>query len=484
MRLVLALLLLAGVGCDSVFGLQHIDGPPDGHVVAPDLPDTYVAGRRTWHLVTNDAQRRPMLSEVPVPVPWTVVLDDGTQPTVTVHDDGSFEFARSRVGQAYRLIAPSHEVEIQHTSGNLELGPTAYGRLDRDLVTPGTKLSYMISNATQTPTTVAYINTTGLWSSTQAPNVSMFTLDWTKQGSLYGEPGLLRVDQNDRAFYILDDNVGGYTATIGYRADDISIPAGGMPAIAGAYSTAIRDSCIHVLANHASVALRLEQAGIVGPKLANWIVRAVPIASNGPFIGFATASAGQVGTLSNVDMNITTANPYPGHDLVLSQSVFSARTFAAPGATPITLYEGTQHYVIPATSCATPTVLDGAAAIPTNLTVDGTPIVAEGQPVAVPRPGSVTFSFTATGAADRYRVDLYELFKAADNTTGLRLVTQIYSQKSEIPVDSSLLEAGRSYTLIAVVEVGYPYAIVGDMARISYPYGNAAQLTKMFTVSN
>lgn len=483
MRLAVALLLFAGLGCDSVFGLQHIDGPPDGQVVAPDLPDTYVTGRRTWHLVTNDAQRRPMLSELPLPTLWTVELDDGEKPTVTVHDDGSFEFARAHVGQAYRLIASGFEV--QHTSPHLQLAPSFYGRLERDAVTPGTTLGYTVPNAVQTPTTVAYVNTTGLWTSTRAPNVSSFTLDWTKQGALYGAPGLLRVDQNDRAFYILDDSAGGYTATIGYRADDITIPAGGTPAITGTYSMAVRDSCIHVLANHASVAMGLTQAGMTGTKVANWIVRAVPIAANGPFIGFVTASAGQSSTLSNVDMNIMTANPYPGHDLVLSQSVFAVRTFTAPGATTATtVYEGTQHYVIPATSCATPSVLDGAAALPTSFSIDGVPLTTDGQPVSVPRPGSVTFSFTATGAADRYRVDVYEIFKGASAATSFRLVTQIYSQKTDIRIDSSLLEAGRSYTLLGVAEVGYPNAPVGDMSTISYPFGIGFQFTSMFTVSN
>ncbi|NVB84510.1 MAG: hypothetical protein HOV81_39410, partial [Kofleriaceae bacterium] len=464
MRLAVALLLFAGLGCDSVFGLQHIDGPPDGQLVAPDLPDTYVTGRRSWHLVTNDPQRRPMLAEVPLPTPWTVELDDGTRPTVTMHDDGSFEFARAHAGQAYRLIASTNVFEVQHTSASLELAQSYYGRLERDPVTPGTTLGYTVPNAVQTATTVAYVNTTGLWSSTQAPNVSSFTLDWTKQGSLSGPAGLLRVDENDRAFYILDDNVGGYTATIGYRADDITIPAGGTPAITGAYSAAVRDSCIHVLANHASVAARLTQAGMTGSKVANWIVRSVPIAANGPFVGFATASAGQVGTLSNVDMNMMTANPYPGHDLVLSQSVFAARTFTAPGATAATLYEGSQHYVIPATSCAAPTVLDGAAAIPSDFMIDGVPLTADGQPLAVPRPGSITFSFRADGAADRYRVDVYEIFKNASAATGFRLVTQIYSQKTDIRIDSSLLQAGGSYTLLGVAEVGYPTAPVGDTA--------------------
>lgn len=471
------LLLQLSDGCDTSFGLDPVPDP---------LPyENLVRIHSSSRVIANDSQRNPQSMGEPAPLElYPVVLDDGSEPSVVSTSTGEYAFARSHATQAYRLRytgADGALVHIVHDVSDVTVVDLNLGR--PDLVAPplGTTLEVIVNGA---PTTgIVRLDSTGVWTSTNCSSRSNCITDWPTARSLSGPVGLLDAARFDRAVWVHVADVSGYDAIVAYRIEDVTMTAGGNTSRTFTYVAGTRDQCVRVRAARESEISREVAAGYgpISTFSANWSVSAVPTLDAPSGVGFNVAYS--YGLTDEVDRDVMFMNPYTGHTLLLGMAVSSSRTIQVGAASPASIRNGTAHYALPSTSCATPTTITAPTALPHTITLGSTPLASDDTTVAVGGAASLRLGWQVTGdQVDHFQVSLFRLVEAAGETT-LQSVARWYTLASEVAVDPAMFEPGHVYVIRVVGRLGFPDSKFGDFTRISYPYGLAHVFSSTFSVT-
>jgi hypothetical protein len=472
----LAALCLAAAGCAGVFDLEYVADPE------PPLPlESRVTGTGVTHVISNDVQREPAVTDVPFEAVWHVILDDGREPTVEQSTGGAFTFLRASDTQAYRLYTNvvGYHLEVDSDATTQVLSAPSWGRPDRESPDVNTGLEYRITGVPSSGT--ARVNTTGLWTSTGGAPPDAFRIEWTNAVSLDGTVGILRASKNDRAYWVFDQSQGAYTATVGYRSDDIEMTQGQTFTVSEAYTAANRDQCIRVTVPLGDELQRLAAAGI-GP--ANglsgyWAVSSTATPDLSPGIGFFVASS--AGTSNVEDLDVQVANPYAGHSLLVTAAVGRQRFITAEGAlNPVAVADITQYFVVPSTTCTVSTTVAANVAIATNIRLDDMAWTDDNSVLAADRSKPFTLAWDVSdGLADGFRVDLLKV-AAIGTATSIQLAGRWHTRNREIVIDPPLLDPLGTYVALIDIESGRPNGTADS--TISYPFAYSFVSSASFRV--
>lgn len=478
------IVLIVASGCDLVF----LDRPAPPGTDAPITEPSVVTGRHVRRTVVNDATYLPIALDVPLTdTAWTVVLDDGTRPEVTMEPDGRFSFERRSAAQGYRLSAGGTEYQL--AASQLELVGRYWGRVDRDLAPPGTTLTYEVSNVTPEVGS-AFVQTTGLWTQTKSPGLATpFTIEWDKAGSLWAGRGLLRTDRYDRAYYTLHDYVNPYHAIVGYRIDDVTLASSQDTHVEGPISFPPRDLCIRIAGAQKTEMDRLIGAGHgdLADFVAYWAVYAVPRLDVGPDVGLSIAYATLGGaSIANTLEDVHALNPFNGHALVVGTTVYVQRSVTGPGAASSALLTHESVHWAPATEgCAAPSTVGGRVAVPLAPSLDSRALMTDDTAISIDRSALVPLTWSLTsGAVDRYRIRLLEIGVGTMGETTFAVRGGWVTVSPGVAIDPALLETDRTYVFSVTAELGFPGAAVGDFGTIGYPHGHVTIHTPTFRIDD
>jgi hypothetical protein len=488
------IVMIVASGCDLVF----LDRPAPPGIDAPITEPSIVTGRYLRRTVVNDASYFPIAIDEPMTEGISrVTLEDGTRPELTMHPDGRFSFERGSPDQPYRLFAGS--LEYQLAASHLELVDPQWGRIDRDIAAPGTTLTYQVQGVSDV-IGKAYVQTTGLWTQTQTPALNtQFTIAWDQAGSLWGERGLLRADRHDRAYYTLHELVTSlpsaspHYAIVGYRIDEVTMTSSQDTLVTGTISYPPRDRCVRIAGAQKTEMDRMIAAGYgtVSDYTANWVVNAVPRLDVGPGGGLNTAYMTAAGaSIVNTNEDVVVMNPFNGHALVVTTTVYLRKPVTGPGATSShDLSQISQHWVPATEGCTAPSTVGGVVAVPLSPSLDSRALVTDDTAISIDRTALVPLTWSLTsGSVDRYVLILFELGASTEaETVGqTTLVARAgwVTVAPSVAIDPALLVTGKSYLFAVVAEVGFAGAAAGDFGTIGYPHGQAVIHTPSFRIEN
>jgi len=477
--------VLALAGCDRVLGLHQLAPPPDGPPDAPPPPFA-VSGLYHQMYATNDPTGSPIAIDrryAASEISMNVTLDDGTTPIVTYNADGTFAFGLATQGQSYRLrvVDDLGAVEYQLALPEIELVTRAAGRPNRTPVTNPTTLAINYGAATGN----FVVDSTGLWTHTGAGSTATVSFNYAAAVSESGALGLLDATaENDRVFF--DDFVGyptpapTYSAIGAYAVAKVTAVNGGSVPVDGTLAPLPQNLCSHIVADDGADYTRLAVASLVQYTTAgaDWYVFAVPSQTETGTAGALPIAVEGYVTPTDVNVQPTFGNPFPGTELLASEGAAGGRTVSPTGQTAFTVYDGTRTYAPIAASgncAANSAVLEATLGMPGGPAIDGTPLTADGQIVTIdPRtPLALTWSLRAGGPVDYYSVAVAEVTSPTTATQE----TIVTLQPSAV-LDPALFQDGHDYMLQLSTHVGVPNFASGDTKTLAYP----AQVATVWSV--
>ncbi len=447
------LVLWALAGCDRVFGITTYGplGPPPPDAVDAAGP-MMVTGRFVQHWVENDPDGLPTIQQRTYPTDQltaSVKLDDGTSAIVTFGTGGTFSFPLAHGGQSYALtiVTPIQSLTWASNAPVLQLVERIPGGIDGQLPASGTKLD-MTVNSRPTSSGKEEIDTIGrVWTRNGVTLGAAIDLTWTRP-LLAGHDG---------AYYILSENNVSYARVTHAAPVHDAVMMNGATTSFNTIATAVGlTRCAHVVANTADELQRLMTLlpGMQG-SVEGWLLEAVPGTELALAVGAPVANAL---TLTNYDGNVNYGTPYGNMPIALVTSQVVAQASASCSssiAVPV------------ASDCSIPTTIpDALVAVPTMVTLAGTPLDATNK--IVPLGGAkADLMFTpAQGSADLYAIELDDLSGGTPVKRNTLLTTKLPAT-----LDSSLLQFNGTYQVTIDVYMGVPDAAVGDFITTSGPMG-------------
>ncbi len=475
------------------------------HVTGVGDCSEQVTGSFGHHLMANDGNGNPIETDLTFGADQldvsAILADSGATPAITFDDD-TFAFSRNSLDEPYRLSVRAQAettvpTEVQDTVSSVELSSPYFGRIARAGVSKLTNVTFAMTGSL--PARI-FVTSTGLRTSTSVspPTGSTtlsFTLDWRSATSTFGGLGLLSAGQGDVLWYTafqeakpdtiaLDD----YFAISGQASQRPEMSNGGSLAFTAPIIDVVQDHCVMLgLPRNAEVTrIAAASAFATAATFSGWNITSTPRIDLSPIAGIMLVEAASSTVIMDQNVPITFAEPYPGETpVVLMNAGFRRVATLADTTTGVSLtYSTTQYLPIPAstpTTCANVNV-DANIAVPGPVTFGGTPLATDNQSVAIDRSGPVQLTFPPTGGAvDDWVVSLQEVSDANDTTTLTSLRTYMTLTPS-VAIDPHLLVSGHSYIFLLEGRLGYPLAAARDYRTISYPFGNSATYSAIFTV--
>jgi len=217
----------------------------------------------------------------------------------------------------------------------------------------------------------------------------------------------------------------------------------------------------------------------------SWSVVAAP----GAIIADNAGPALTSGTLTVADVGVTAkyGNPFATHPThpwtaMLTLATGESRVYTPPTMTlPVTLNAAMNQFIEPSAGLD----LTVPTGLPVLISIDTTQLTTDGQTIPQPtKPVEVTY------IVDNPSVTLYsvQLFELVANTGAValdrRLVFTASSNEAKFQLRPDLFQAGRTYTLRAVCQLGgLPKLADGDFTARELPLGQAYADSGVFTVT-
>jgi len=465
------LVLIAG--CDALWGIDHVgpySPPVDGS--DPAFDHGIVHGRYVQRWVQNlpdSASPDPHELELTASqLTADVTLDDGSHRTVAIDDTGfSFTTPEPDDHYAIRFTTPFGPRTWVARSATLQLVERLHYRPDRELASPGTRLTLNISNRTHMPT--EELVTTGSWSRTNV-NDTAVSVDASTTDQYGTQIGILT--PHDAAYYTLTEPVDDYfhmvrTAkvpdVIMMKGIDNTYPPSGMFAA----TTLTTNKCVQVQARGTDEAARITASyPDVNATLPVWFVDLDPSLELGLTIQLPVAE----GAADGVVRDVAYGNPYGLHQIDVLLAVAAATVHGAIIQTLL---------LVPAKGdCSVLTELAaGQVEIPTSIRLAGTLLDTMGQVITLPHAGfaDVTWEPSALGNASYYIVSLEQLAGA-----GVITAEQIVTTERRARIPAGAFTTSSSYQLRVIAVIGFPNAGGGDFLSVAAPIGTGNVQTSSF----
>lgn len=480
------LLAAALAACGS--SPQTLDAPTAD--AAPIDAFATVTGRFRALDLRNDTDHLPFVEDRAfTTLTGRVRNDDGSWADIAVGADGSFSFPLPE-SRGYRLeLTPdgTFPFELQLGLEHLDLVQRYGRRYERTPVPPGTTLSVSLPGAPGTGN--AMIESTGIWTALGRANGTNagFSLDWTSA------PGLLDASANDRAYAAVLDTVGSpaYQTLTRACSADVTMTGGAATPLTCTLAALPLERCMHIRAHFPEEYTRMLAAlpmGIAYTQSYSWNIYGAPSASLGPTGLLVVAGVGYTAfppPLFDRDQTKYSV-PFAGHVPVVTMTMQAYRTLLLPGTTTgpqISVL--TQHFVLAAADCTTPTELLGTVALAGEPFLSGVILDHDANGFEIDRSQDLdlTWPVAANGRADYWGVNLFALTMQG-TATSLALARRWTVETPHVAVDPTLLTPGTSYIVQIVAVQGSPEAAGGDLRTQIFPWATSQQWSGIFGVQN
>ncbi len=457
-------------------------GPGDGGADGPSGGDLLrVHARVGVTVVAADGT----LQEATEPSALAVVLADGTSPELAQTSDGSVEFHRAAVDQAYRITSGS--TQVVGTTSALVYMPPVFGRTNVTPMTKAAPIAVTLDAFGQHAAGSTVLVATGqrAFAVNTGSNDLSFSLDWRTSTTLTGGPGGL-----------LDGAAGGLLWLVHFVADSESRNAldgalalqvaqtdGDVLPVSGTLLKIDTTGCLRIAARAATERARLG-AAVSGQSLTAFTgVASQPAALRVTPGAFVIASAP---VTANGTADHPYAEPFPNEQLLAMLSVTRATTHQPGGGNASLVELATLISLAPvaglahACTAGDTVTVPAAPALLSTVTLDGVALTADRQAMVLDASAPVTVAVTVgAGGADRYQVELDDVTSGARVLVGMQV-----SAAPRFVLDRARFVAGHMYQLFVGVATGYAGVAQGDLTTPTYPVGVSETPSYTFRVAN
>lgn len=477
----------------AITTLQSANGPGGAPVVTTGTPDV-----TTIHL--------------------GVSRDDGTLEPVLVASDGTFHFGVAAAGDPYDFVLAidgQSPKNYQSRAASLEIALLGAGHVPRAPVASDVVVKAVFDN--WVPGDTAVLQTTGLWTDTDAPFVTnpapnqtepwAFQWRWAGVTSLSGALGLLDAAQHDvlaiGAWHL--DAAKGYEAMTGALVHSDVTMASGTNLPFGADDAPIQvpalpQRCVHVVAPRGGELARIESAvpDAYTKGQTEWALMSPagdgigPLAAQDLAVGRETivGSGAGAGAGSDADLTASFGAPFGGSKLLVSVAAHPIRVIhAAPADDGVALRAGTQTWAevdMPVGCAPSPAAAEvlPAVAVPSIPALDGVRLDTDDRADLIHGDGApdvtVTWTQAGSGVADEYVVNLVHVTGDGTNAPTLETVRSVFTTGTTARFPYADMASDGVYLVEVFARQGFPGAATGDFATIAFPFANAVTISHTF----
>ncbi len=126
-------------------------------------------------------------------------------------------------------------------------------------------------------------------------------------------------------------------------------------------------------------------------------------------------------------------------------------------------------------------MIDNEIGFPTNVLLDGNPLLEDRRKILFDRPGTATLTWDITDhPVDYYDVTLSEVSSDEFQSTNVTTLVRYRTREQQLKINSSTLQVDHFYVLFISPVFGTPDASKGDYTKKVFPFATAQLPTATF----